>query len=897
MIRRLTIRTRLVILASVLIFVIIGTNFYLTRKLTDNSTAVVAATELLGVVEQANNARLTFGEMRYWLADLAVSQLTLSESNAAAARDRTNRYLDSLAERKPALVATVRTELAAFEKTTLAAVDEYTNDHRVLGNTLLAQARTHGIEIDKLLASLVTELNAEAGIARDRVIADVAAARRLSVLIVVFSILAGLALTLIIIRSIATPLHRLVLAIDGLSAGDTAAAIPAPGPDEIGAMARALALFRDSLEERNRLAAESERQRQTLATAIATISEGFALYDADDRIVLCNDHFREFWPGLADLIRPGIAFRQIVEATAERGLVELGDQSAAEWVEERLRRRRTPHGFVEYNFQGRWVRISERRTPDGGVVAVFTDITELKRRQIELEQAREQSETANRAKSQFLANMSHELRTPLNAVIGYSEMLQDEAADSGQDGFIPDLKKIEDAGRHLLSLINDILDLSKIEAGKMDIYAEHVEIIPLVDEVRAIIEPLAGRNGNKLAIKCPPSIGGMQTDRTKLKQALLNLLSNGAKFTKNGRLELAIERSETAGGNTVRFAVSDTGIGMSEAQLGNLFQPFTQADASTTKKYGGTGLGLAITRHFCQMLGGDVTATSRPGAGSTFTIVLPDGVVAPVEPAGAAVPQISGEISSTITVLVVDDDSAAHDLLAAGLGREGYRLVHARNGEDALALARKIRPDAITLDVMMPKLDGWAVLTSLKADPELCTIPVVMVTILADRGIGLSLGAAEFMTKPVDRNRLAALLRLLLRRDGAVLVVEDDPSTREMTKRTLEKMDYAVAEAANGRDALRWLEQNPAPAVILLDLMMPEMDGFEFLDDFRGVQKWRDIPVIVLTAKQLTPSERERLTGRAKQILAKGEATGASLAAIVDEAVRRRPARETAVPA
>src|SRR5581483_9356522 len=705
---RLTIRGKLILLSGVLLCMLIATNLYLTRTLSKNSTAVTKETELSTVIETANGARIAFGEMRYWLTDLAVSLLTPSERNAAAARGRMDGYLDQLELRKPKLIAVIRSERDEFEKSANDAVDKYTNDQRVLGNSLLALARNHSVKVDELLNSLINELRGELTAERDQIVNDVTAATNGTLIADLLIVALGVILTFFILRSIAIPLHRLVGAIDGLSAGDLSVPIPSAGPDEIGAMARTLALFRDSLKERDRFAAETERQRKTIAAAIATISEGFVLYDTDDRIVLFNEQFRAIYPGLADIIKQGTTFGEVLEAVISRSLVDLDGQSPQEWIAERKARREHSGGFAEYRYGGRYVRISERRIQGGGTVAVYTDITELRRHNLELEQARELSEVANRAKSQFLANMSHELRTPLNAIIGYSEILQEDAAESSQEQLVPDLKKIEGAGRHLLGLINDILDLSKVEAGKMDVFIEEVEISSLLGEVGAIIRPLVAKNGNRLEVHVADDIGSIRTDRTKSKQCLLNVLSNGSKFTQNGKLTLAVGRADRA---KIQIAISDTGIGMSEEQLGRLFQAFSQADASTTKKFGGTGLGLAITKHFCRLLGGDISVKSRVEEGSTFTIVIPDQAAeserseVSSDPQGATLDVID-ENESSITVLVVDDDAASRDLLTTNLRREGYQTIQARGGDEALELALKVRPDAITLDVLMPKTDG-----------------------------------------------------------------------------------------------------------------------------------------------------------------------------------------------
>ncbi len=900
MIFRLTIRARLIILSGVLLCMLVATNLYLTSKLANNSAAVAKETELSGVIDSANSARIAFGEMRYWLTDLAVSLLTASERNAAAARSRMDGYLDQLALRKPKLVAAVRAERNVFEKTANDAVDRYTNDQRVLGNSQLAQARDHSVKVDQLLISLIDELRQELTAERDQIVADVTSATHRTLIADLLIVALGALLTFVILRTIAVPLRQLIGAINGLSAGNLAVPIPPASPDEIGSMAHTLGLFRDSLKERDRFAAEAETQRKTIAAAIATISEGFVLYDSEDRIVLFNEQFRDIYPGLADIIKLGTTFEQVLEAVISRSLVDLAGQSPQDWIAERKARHEHSGGFAEYRYGGRFVRISERRIQGGGTVAVYSDITELRQQNLELEEARELSEVANRTKSQFLANISHELRTPLNAIIGYSEILQEDAADSGQEQLVPDLKKIEGAGRHLLGLINDILDLSKVEAGKMDVFIEDIDISSLLDEVKSIITPLVAKNGNKLELRLADHIGSMRTDRTKVKQCLLNVLSNASKFTQDGKLTVEVERLE-ADRPMIQITISDTGIGMSEEQLGRLFQAFSQADASTTKKFGGTGLGLAITRHFSRLLGGDITVASQVGVGSTFTITLPNQVAeprqstAPVE-ADLELPRINSMDAAVpvVTVLVVDDDPAARDLLTTNLGREGYRTVQARSGDEALELARKLRPDAITLDVLMPKKDGWAVLGALKTDPELCDIPVIMVTVAPDRGIGLSLGAAEVMTKPVDRGELTSLLRQLLSRDGPILVVEDDLATRETVRHTIEKMGLTVAEATNGRLALAWLAENPAPAVILLDLMMPEMDGFEFLDTFNNHADWRHVPVVVITAKQLTAAERALLSGRARIVIRKGASIDRDIAEAIRKAVGQRPLRRVA---
>ena len=493
----------------------------------------------------------------------------------------------------------------------------------------------------------------------------------------------------------------------------------------------------------------------------------------------------------------------------------------------------------------------------------------------EIEDKGQQLEIASQHKSQFVANMSHELRTPLNAIIGYSEMLEEEAQDLGQEGFLPDLKHIQVAGKHLLGLINEILDLSKIEAGKMELFLEDFDVPALVRDIVATVQPLVEKNANTLDVDCADDLGEMHADLTKVRQALFNLLSNACKFTKQGTITLNVSRESVDGGRWLRFRVTDTGIGMTAEQMDKLFQAFSQADVSTTRQFGGTGLGLAISRKFCQMMGGDITVESAFGEGSSFTIHLPSEVAdrkVLQAPSAEEIPPPAAPVSEDApTVLVIDDDPAVRDLMQRMLGKEGLRVVAAANGKEGLRLAKELHPDTITLDVLMPGMDGWAVLAALKGDPALADIPVVMITIVDEKHVGYTLGVTDYLTKPIDWKRLTEILRRY-RQAGAtcrVLIAEDDTHTRKMVRTRLEKEGCLVTEAENGRVALERMAES-APDVILLDLMMPEMDGFQFLDQLRGHEDWRTIPIIVMTAKDLTAEDRQRLDGYVETVLEKG---------------------------
>lgn len=572
--------------------------------------------------------------------------------------------------------------------------------------------------------------------------------------------------------------------------------------------------------------------------------------------------------------------------------------------------RRIGQGDLEY-------RIPERGKDELAELAhAFNDMSgNLLTARSKVEEARAAAEDANRAKSTFLANMSHELRTPMNAIIGYSEMLIEEAEDLEQDDFIPDLQRILAASNHLLELINDVLDLSKIEAGKMTLFLEDFRVESMIGDVTSTIRPLVAKNRNHLELDLGDSLGDLRADETKVRQTLFNLLSNACKFTSDGTIRLTAQRRPTPKGDRFSFQVADTGIGMSETQMARIFDEFTQADPSTTRKFGGTGLGLTISKRFCQIMGGDLTVSSRPQEGTTFTIDLPAIVVpvdepnvpspvrapaasspaaAPSEPPSHGGSSNSGSSSSGSrdsdsrgTVLVIDDDDVTLDLTRRILEKEeGFEVVTCNNGSDGLKQAKHLRPHAILLDIMMPRMDGWQVLSALQADDVTRHIPVLLISMLDAREMGYALGASDYLNKPLSRARLRSHLAKLTQQgddSGHLLVVDDDPDARNLLKRSCQKDGWRVSEAENGLVALGMIEEQ-RPDLILLDLAMPQMDGFEFLGQLRQSDHLADLPVVVVSARDLDEEERKRLGDQADAVLRKGSVSAEE----VLEEVRRQ---------
>ena len=747
------------------------------------------------------------------------------------------------------------------------------------------------------------------GVALQEVEHDIFTATAVMWKVVVLISLAAAGAAWLFSRLLTRPLQRITRATGLIARGDFSVALPTKSRDEIGVLARAFEEMLDQLRKRQGALHESIARMKTI---LDTAAEGVVTFDDHGTIEGFNQAAEKIFGYRASEVS-GQKVDQLMDVLPlRRGEpVKYGPGESVRMVNQVVRthgeatgRRKDGSTFpMEVAFSE--VPLGTRRL----VTGIFRDITQRRRaeeevrrlneeletrvrvRTLELEEAKAKLELAlegavqaSRSKDAFLASMSHELRTPLNAILGFAEMLMENADEEGYSAIVADLQKIHLAGKHLLDLINDILDLAKIASGKMQLDLTEFTVADLLEKVKILSAPLAKKNGNELVFEAGGDLGRMRADEKRVRQVLLNLLSNACKFTEKGRITLRAERRGSGDGEQLVLTVSDNGIGMSAEQMQKLFEPFYQIDSSTTRKRGGTGLGLAITRSFCEMMRGTVDVVSVPDKGSTFTVLLPvvvaprqeEGAAKPLPSPAAAVRAVSGKTPQVAVgrrdlVLVIDDDPNVRELVERFLRKEGLQVRTATGGEEGLRLARELRPAAITLDVMMPGIDGWALLAALKTDPATADIPVIMLTIVDNPQRGYALGAADYLTKPIDWPRLGAILHKYSHASSAapVLVVEDDPASRELVCRLLAREGRAAVPAENGRIALERLTEGVRPALILLDLMMPEMDGFQFLEEFRKHPEYGAIPVVVVTAKELSDDDRRRLNGSVTQILGK----------------------------
>jgi signal transduction histidine kinase/CheY-like chemotaxis protein len=480
----------------------------------------------------------------------------------------------------------------------------------------------------------------------------------------------------------------------------------------------------------------------------------------------------------------------------------------------------------------------------------------------ELAEANRRIQEADKLKSQFLANMSHELRTPMNSIIGFSEILVERLDGRIEPKHLGFLEHIRTSGTHLLGIINDVLDLSKIEAGKMEIYPEFFSIAPVIESTCQVMRGMT-RATQKIVVDVPPELPQIETDLAKFKQILFNLLSNAVKFSPPDKPILV--RAWLDDGS-ITVSVRDEGIGIDAQNHQLIFEEFRQVDGTARREFGGTGLGLALVRRFVELQDGRVSVESALGAGSTFTFTLP------VRSRAAVVTRtpVAETATQATRVLVVEDDANAFELIASALGSAGYFTIRARHGDEAIRLAKDSRPAAVTLDLVLPGMDGWEVLKRLKSDDATRQLPVVIISMIDNRDLGMALGADDYFVKPVDRARLLDRLREITARGGKrLLVIDDDASVHTILDEDLSALGYAIDKAFCGEDGLRFAEER-APDVIILDLMMPGMSGFEVAGSLKQNPRTANIPILVLTSKEISTDDRALLHTKVSSFVQKG---------------------------
>jgi len=902
---KLSIVTRLVLLCAFLLGAMIASNLYLNRTIKNNASTLVEEAALISVMTAANGANRAFGDLKYWLTDLAVSLQMRSELEAESARERLDESLTTLESHDPTIVAEIRTEVDAMFSQSIDAVDAYSEDQRVLGNTMMAAARVHISNVDKKLADMVSSLEQQANIKTDAALNESRTTASTSRWLMIGISVLGLAFTAWVLQSIRRPLAKLVRSMSAITSGDLDTDIPPAGRDEIGSMTNTLGLFRDSLRERDKLQGErdeaalalTETQTQ-LNAALESISEGFVLYDSEDRLVLCNKRYRDdLHPGMGESIQPGASFESIMRAAATQGLINLNGQDVDSWVAARLHQHRNPgQAHIQQRGNGQWIQIDERSTAGGNTVAVYTDITEIKNAEQELRSARDVAEKATAAKSKFLATMSHEIRTPMNGIIGMSGLLLNTDLDNEQRDFC---ETISDSAESLLVVINDVLDFSKIEAGKLD-------LDPRAEDLRACIEgsldlmttAVDRKNLNLAYLIERDTPEGVFIDANRLRQILINLMNNAVKFTERGEvvLRVAVAPAEEQPMDSAEiptdqgpvtgllFSVRDTGIGIPADKLDMLFESFTQVDASTTRMYGGTGLGLTISKNLIEMMGGRIWVESELGQGTTFhfTLFAPQANIQRRVELHETKPDLEGK-----NLLIVDDNPTNRKILELQSREWAMNATATEFPLQALDWIKEGREfDVAILDMSMPELDGINLASKIREIHSPEKFPLILLSSLATLSDvpKAKLDAIDFQAKLAKPIKPSALLDILMdtftqqtsryekrqRSDTqkldsklsqqmpmSILLVDDNKTNQKLGALVLKRLGYNVDIAINGREAVD-MQQSRSYDTILMDIEMPELDGVNATLEIRDHKETLSQPYIIATTANAMEGDRER---------------------------------------